>query len=184
MTRFTRCLAVIALSVAWGCAASDSSNQTGISDASATSARPNILVMVVDDMRWDDFGAGGQPFVATPNIDRLAREGARFLNAFTTTPLCSPARASLLTGQYAHTNGIIDNVERGPLSHELNTFPRQLHQAGYETAFVGKWHMGNDDSRRPGFDYWVTMRGQGAPIMRKHPRTTANRRALMCKSPP
>ena len=137
MTRSVRCIAVIALSVALGCTAADSSTQTGPADASASSTRPNILVMVVDDMRWDDFGAAGHPFVKTPNIDRLAREGARFLNAFTTTPLCSPARASLLTGQYAHTNGIIDNVERGPRSHEMNTFPRQLNQAGYETAFVG-----------------------------------------------
>ena len=128
------------------------------------SARPNILFMVVDDLRWDDFGAADHPFVETPNIDRLAREGALFANAFTTTPLCSPARASLLTGQYAHTNGIIDNTERGPISRSMETFPRDLNDAGYETAFVGKWHMGRDDSRRPGFDYWVTMQGQGSLV--------------------
>ena len=63
--------------------------------------RPNFVVVLVDDMRWDDFGAGGHPFVRTPNIDRVAAEGAMFLNAFTTTPLCSPARASFLTGLYA-----------------------------------------------------------------------------------
>ena len=125
---------------------------------------PNILFMLVDDMRWDEFGAAGHPFVETPNIDRLAREGALFVNAFTTTPLCSPARASFLTGQYAHANGIIDNTERGPTSHSMRTFPRDLHDAGYETAFVGKWHMGRDDSQRPGFDYWVTMQGQGSLV--------------------
>jgi len=133
--------------------------------------QPNILVMVVDDMRWDDFGAAGHAFVETPNIDRLANEGARFTNAFTVVALCSPARGALLTGLYPHTNGIIDNTERGPRSHELVTFPRQLHESGYNTAFVGKWHMGNDDSPRPGFDYWVSMRGQGRVL---NPTITEN----------
>lgn len=121
--------------------------------------RPNFVVVLVDDMRWDDFGAGGHPFVRTPNIDRLAAEGAMLLNAFTTTPLCSPARASFLTGLYAHTNGIIDNTNRR--GHDLNTFPRQLDRTGYDTAFVGKWHMGTDGTPRPGFDTWVSLIGQG-----------------------
>ncbi len=121
--------------------------------------RPNFVVVLVDDMRWDDFGAGGHPFVRTPNIDRVAAEGAMFLNAFTTTPLCSPARASILTGLYAHTNGIIDNTNRR--GHDLNTFPRQLDRTGYDTAFVGKWHMGTDGTPRPGFDTWVSLIGQG-----------------------
>ena len=121
--------------------------------------RPNFVVVLVDDMRWDDFGAGGHPFVRTPNIDRVAAEGAMFLNAFTTTPLCSPARASFLTGLYAHTNGIIDNTNRR--GHDLNTFPRQLDTTGYDTAFVGKWHMGTDGTPRPGFDTWVSLIGQG-----------------------
>jgi N-acetylglucosamine-6-sulfatase len=133
------------------------------STTSAQSARPpNIVVIVVDDMRWDDHGAGGHPFVETPNIDRLAREGARFVNAFSTTPLCSPARASLLTGQYAHTNGIVDNTARP--SHALPVFPLALQRAGYRTGFFGKWHMGNDDAPRPGFDRWVGMAGQGEAI--------------------
>lgn len=121
--------------------------------------RPNFVVVLVDDMRWDDIGAGGHPFVRTPNIDRVAAEGAVLLNAFTTTPLCSPARASFLTGLYAHTNGIIDNTNRR--GHELNTFPRQLDRTGYDTAFVGKWHMGTDGTPRPGFDTWVSLIGQG-----------------------
>jgi N-acetylglucosamine-6-sulfatase len=126
--------------------------------------RPNFVVVLVDDMRWDDIGAGGHPFVETPNIDRIAREGARFVNAFTTTPLCSPARASFLTGLYAHTHGITDNLARDEASHRLPTFPKALHENGYRTAFIGKWHMGNDDSPRPGFDRWVAMRGQGEAI--------------------
>jgi N-acetylglucosamine-6-sulfatase len=123
---------------------------------------PNIVFILVDDMRWDDFAAGGHPFIETPNMDRLAREGVRFLNAFATTPLCSPSRASLLTGQYARTHGIIDNTSRP--SHQLPVFPLDLQRAGYTTGFFGKWHMGNDASPRPGFDRWVALPGQGEAV--------------------
>ena len=123
--------------------------------------RPNMVFVLVDDMRWDEFGEGGHNYIATPNIDRLAREGASFKNAFATTPLCSPSRASFLTGTYAHTNGITDNQARNERSHQLETFPKQLQGAGYETAFLGKWHMGNDDTPRPGWSHWVSLKGQG-----------------------
>jgi N-acetylglucosamine-6-sulfatase len=123
--------------------------------------RPNIVFILIDDMRWDELGIAGHPFIKTPNIDRIAKEGALFRNAFMTTPLCSPSRASFLTGQYAHTHGITDNVDRSAASHQLVTFPRLLRQSGYETAFIGKWHMGNDDQPRPGFDRWVSFKGQG-----------------------
>jgi N-acetylglucosamine-6-sulfatase len=118
----------------------------------------------VDDLRWDDIGAAGHPFVETPAIDQLASEGTRFLNAFATTPLCSPSRAAILTGQYVHTNGIIDNTARDSASHRLATFAIPLASAGYQTGFFGKWHMGNDDSRRPGWTHWVGMKGQGEAI--------------------
>ena len=122
---------------------------------------PNVVVVLVDDLRWDDLGIEGHPFAETPAIDQLAREGARFRNAFATTPLCSPSRAAILTGQYVHTNGIIDNTARDSASHQLQTFARPLARAGYQTGFFGKWHMGNDDSPRQGWTRWVAMKGQG-----------------------
>jgi N-acetylglucosamine-6-sulfatase len=121
--------------------------------------RPNIIFILMDDLRWDEMD---YPFVKVPNIQRIAREGMRFRNAFVTTPLCSPGRASFLTGQYAHKHGITDNTDRSPRSHQLVTFPRLLHDAGYETAFIGKWHMGLDDNARPGIDHWVSVKGQGS----------------------
>ncbi len=122
--------------------------------------RPNVLFLLTDDQRWDALSCAGHPFLRTPHIDRLAQEGARFANAFCTTSLCSPSRASYLSGLYAHAHGVVNNFTDYP--RDLDSFPRRLKQAGYSTAYIGKWHMGEeDDSPRPGFDYWASHRGQG-----------------------
>ena len=126
--------------------------------------RPDIIVVVVDDLRWDEFGAGGHPYLKTPNIDRSAREGVSFSQAFHATPLCSPNRACLLTGQYTARHCVYNNEDRSLLSRLLPTFPQELQRGGYRTGLVGKWHMGNDPTPRPGFDYWVSFPGQGKII--------------------
>ena len=130
--------------------------------AQAADTRPNVVFILTDDQRWDCLGCHEKPYLGmkTPNLDRLAREGARFRNAFCTTSLCSPSRASILSGLYAHTHNVINNFTDYPA--DLPSYPRQLQQAGYETAYIGKFHMGEQsDEKRPGFDYWVTHTGQG-----------------------
>jgi len=123
-------------------------------------ARPNILVILLDDIRWDTVGYAGHPHVKTPNIDSIANEGVNFVNAFCTTSLCSPSRASILSGVYAHRHGVTDNFTEFP--SKMRSFPDLLQEAGYATAYVGKYHMGEDnDEPRPGFDYFVTHKGQG-----------------------
>jgi N-acetylglucosamine-6-sulfatase len=121
--------------------------------------RPNILLVLTDDHRWDTMSGKGHSFIQTPHMDRLAREGVDFENAFVTTSLCSPSRASIITGLYAHNHGVVDNYH--PVREDLLFFPELLQDAGYETAFIGKWHMGDTEEKQRGFDHWVSFRGQG-----------------------
>ena len=131
-----------------------------LAPAVAAAERPNVLVIITDDQRWDCMSCAGHPHLKTPNIDRLAREGVHFKNAFCTTSLCSPSRASILSGLYAHSHKVFNNFTEYP--NDLPSLPRQLQKTGYETAYIGKWHMGEDnDDKRPGFDYWVSHKGQG-----------------------
>lgn len=122
--------------------------------------RPNVLFVLCDDLRPDALGCYGSKHVTTPHIDALAARGVRFQNAFCTTSLCSPSRASILTGLYAHRHGVRDNFTELP--EHLPHWPGKLKDDGYATAYLGKWHMGeNNDEPRPGFDYFVTHKGQG-----------------------
>src|SRR5687767_4867819 len=133
-----------------------------VTQAIGADTRPNIVFIIIDDLRADGLSSTGHPFVKTPNIDRIGKEGAVFQNAFVTTPLCSPSRGSFMTGQYVHTHGIKGNGPvGGEISHRMVTFSKLLRDSGYESGYVGKLHMGNDDSPRPGFDHWVSFKGQG-----------------------
>lgn len=123
---------------------------------------PNIVFILSDDHRWDWLGfmPEAPAFLETPHLDRMAREGAHLRNTFVSTSLCSPSRASILTGQYMHHHRVVDNQRPEP--PDIRFFPEYLRAAGYQTAFVGKWHMGHDsDEPRKGFDHWVGFRGQG-----------------------
>lgn len=129
---------------------------------SAKPKRPNVVFILTDDQRADAIGCHEKPLLGlkTPHIDRIAREGVRFRNMFCTTSLCSPSRASFLTGLYAHAHGVRDNFT--DLPQERPNVARRLKDEGYATAYVGKWHMGEDrDEPRPGFDYWASHKGQG-----------------------
>ena len=121
----------------------------------------NVVFILADDHRYDFMGFMGKvKFLETPNMDRLAREGAHLQNAFVTTSLCSPSRASILTGLFSHKHGVVDN--QTDIRKDLVFFPQYLQQLGYRTAFMGKWHMGHEsDEPRPGFDKWISFRGQG-----------------------
>ncbi len=121
----------------------------------------NVIFILSDDHRYDFMGFTGKvPWLKTPALDKMAMEGAHIQNAFVTTSLCSPSRASILTGMYSHKHTVVDN--QAPVPDNLVFFPQYLQKAGYQTAFFGKWHMGHDsDDPRPGFDHWESFLGQG-----------------------
>ncbi|MAE27624.1 MAG: N-acetylglucosamine-6-sulfatase [Planctomycetes bacterium] len=121
-----------------------------------------MVVIYVDDLRADGLSATGNPWIETPHLDRLAAEGLVCNNAFVTTSLCCPGRVSVLTGKYAHATGVTDNQPKHDFQHRHLTFVDHLQERGYETAFVGKWHLPNPQaSPQRGFDHWVSFEGQG-----------------------
>lgn len=125
-------------------------------------AKPrNIVFILTDDHRYDAMGfLKSQAFIETPNLDAMAGNGVYLKNAFVTTALCSPSRASILTGMYAHQHRVVDN--NNPVPNDLVFVSQYLQRAGYETAMIGKWHMGGEkDDPQRGFDHWVSFKGQG-----------------------
>ena len=124
-------------------------------------AKPrNVVFILSDDHRYDAMSFMGHPFAKTPHMDAMATSGVHLKNAFVTTSLCSPSRASILTGLYTFRHRVIDNQRAVPEGTLF--FPQYLQQTGYTTGFIGKWHMGaGNDNPRPGFDYWFSFKGQG-----------------------
>jgi arylsulfatase A-like enzyme len=139
-------------------------------DGAEPAQRPNIIIMMTDDQRWDATGRMQQVMQAlgrarfpwiighTPGLDRLADEGIRFDNAFVTFSLCSPSRTALMTGQYPHMSGIMDNQTYFPT--DRTTYASLLRDSGYATGYFGKWHH-HDQTERPGFDTTGTFINQG-----------------------
>ena len=134
-------------------------------------SQPNVILFMTDQLRRDALGCYGNRICQTPNLDRLVKDGAVFDNAFTVSPVCSPARASLMTGLYPHNHGVMINTHIAPawnrgLSPETPTFSAILKQAGYSLDYVGKWHVHQDlDPCAFGFDRYEMVGGRGADIL-------------------
>lgn len=151
---------LLALTIASQCLAGQPENQKA--ENTSSGIKPlNVVFILSDDHRYDYMGFMGTiPWLETPSMDRMAKEGAHIKNAFVTTSLSSPSRASILTGMYSHSHKVVDNT--APLPEGLIFFPQYLQENGYKTAFFGKWHMGNDSGApQPGFDHWEGFKGQG-----------------------
>ncbi len=169
MDRYQKRVAVLQLLVLSGlliCLTTSTFGQALKAERLADRKQRNVIFILVDDHRYDAMGFMGHPFLKTPHMDAMAAGGIHFKNAFVTTSLCSPSRASILTGQYMHNHRVVDNNNLVPEGTIF--FPQYLQKVGYETAYVGKWHMGGaSDDPRPGFDHWVSFRGQGRYYPRK-----------------
>ena len=151
---------LFSLTIVSQCLACQPKNQEA--DNTSQKTKPlNVVFILSDDHRYDYMGFMNTiPWLETPNMDRMAKEGAHIKNAFVTTSLSSPSRASILTGMYSHSHKVVDNA--APLPDGLIFFPQYLQECGYKTAFFGKWHMGNDSGApQPGFDHWEGFKGQG-----------------------
>lgn len=133
-----------------------------LTSRAATARRPNLLFLLTDDQSYATMSLTGNPFMKTPSLDRIGREGVLFTNAFVAMSLCAPSRACFLSGLYPHKNGILGNQTRW--NQAIPTLPAILQSAGWRTAHVGKWHMDADDRVQPGYDYWAAQVGQGSYV--------------------
>ncbi|MFB2119874.1 sulfatase [Parapedobacter sp. 2B3] len=152
MIEKVRCYAIVAL---WGLG-----SVTGLYAQKPVSGRPNIIVVVTDDHRWDALGVAGNPIVKTPHLDSLANRGINFRNAYVTTSICAVSRASILTGQYLSRHGINNFVKNFSPEAFSQTYPMLLKAAGYTTAFIGKFGVGNSPPAEY-FDYWMSTEPEG-----------------------
>ena len=136
----------------------------GIAQAAALACdakppRPNVLFILSDDQSYGTMGCTGSPFMKTPNLDRLARDGALFRNMITATSVCAPSRATFMTGTYSWVNGVHRNLS--PWDPGNIILAQLMQEAGYDTAHIGKWHCGGLTEPQPGYDYWFAPIGQG-----------------------
>ncbi|MEM6285473.1 MAG: sulfatase-like hydrolase/transferase, partial [Chloroflexota bacterium] len=123
-------------------------------------AKPNVIVFFTDQQRWDTTGVHGNPLNLTPNFDRMAKQGTHFATTITPQPVCGPCRSIMQTGMYATENGCYRNLI--PLDTSHRTLAHYFNDAGYETGYIGKWHLGSGDSHGPvreeergGYKYWL-----------------------------
>jgi arylsulfatase A-like enzyme len=135
----------------------------GAGAEAGSAKRPNVILIMTDQQRWDSLGCNGNSAAIPPNIDRLALQGVCFDRPYVAQPVCSPSRSSILTGLYPHQTGVVDNDI--DLMNHARSFPRLLHEAGYRTGYIGKWHLGPrgeggaTDPAPAYFDVWKGYEG-------------------------
>lgn len=146
--------------------------------AAATTSRPNILFLLVDDQRNDTLGCAGHPILQTPVIDSLATEGVRFRNAFVTTSICAASRASIFTGLHERAHGYTFGQPPVSAAHMSKSYPRQLREAGYRTGFIGKYGIATEGKPEPGmFD---VFQSHGGPYFKEQPNGTLRHKTEIC----